>query len=389
MNPMKMTTIKVIHIIGGGEYGGAEDHIIHLLKQLKPRQIEPQVICFYDALFAKRLREAGIPVTVLDYPRFDPRLTGAISKVLKDEQPDIVHTHGVKANFFGRKAAGKVGVPLVVTTVHSLLRFDYENPFSYRMAKFLEDISRKKTDYYIAVSRRIASDLREGNVPAGKVQLISHGIDTDRFSPEPTAFSDELTMAWKDGDRDKILVGAVGRLQDVKGFSYFIDACARLDRAYPDTFTFVLIGDGPHKADLEQQVKKRKLGHVFRFAGFREDVDQCLKALDVYVSSSLSEGLGLAVMEALASGTPVITTGVGGVLDFAEDGRNALVIKEGDADEIVNAVVRIKDEPELGEAVALQGVEDIQNRFSLDKMGEETSGYYRSWLLQKQHNARS
>ena len=373
-------TLKVIHIIGGGEYGGAEDHIIQLLKQLKERDIEPQVICFYDALFSKRLREAGIPVTVLDYKRFDLRLFNGIRRVLEEEQPDVVHTHGVKANFFGRISAGKAGVPLLVTTVHSLLRYDYENPVSYRLAKFLEDATRKRSDYFVAISHTIEKELAKSKVPAEKIQLVSHGIDTKRFSPQPDAAADELGLEWKDGNQQKILIGAVGRLQDVKGFSHFIDACARLEKERPGLCRFVLIGDGPNRSALEQQVKKRKLEHCFRFAGFREDVDHCLKALDLYVSSSLSEGLGLAVMEALASGTPVVTTGVGGVTDFAVHEDNALVINPGNADEIAAALLRLIDEPELADQIKRRGVEDILKHYSLDKMGEETSGYYRKWL---------
>src|SRR5699024_5753245 len=299
--------LRVVHIIGGGEFGGAEEHIIDLLKQLKNSQVKCEVICFYDSLFAELLRELDIPVLVLDYGRFDVRLLFGLSKALKEKNPDIIHTHGVKANFFTRIAARKLKQSVVITTVHSLLKYDYSHPVSYKLASFLEMTTRARTDYFIAVSNKIKEQLLSENRKPSQVKVIHHGIDVEEFSLKEDNEAELLASEWK-GDGDPFIVGSVGRIHPVKGFSIFIDACAQLHNEYPGRFRFVLIGEGSEREALEEKVEKYGLSDVFLFAGFRKDIATCLRAFDGYVNSSLSEGLGLSVMEALATGVPVVTT---------------------------------------------------------------------------------
>jgi len=370
---------RVIHIIGGGEFGGAEDHIIHLLRELRQEGVESEVVCFYDSTFAKFLREQGVTVEVLNYGRFDIRLLFGLIKILKDKKPDIVHTHGVKANFFGRIAAKKAGISSIVTTVHSILKYDYEHPIAYRLAKILENSTRKSTDYFIAISNNIKDQLIEEGVTPSKIQIIYHGIDTNKFAPKEDGNAQALAEQCGK-TAHTFLIGAIGRLQTVKGFNYFIEACAQLHNKHPNSFRFLLIGEGPQREELEKLVKLRGLNEIFYFTGFRENVDSCLRALDCYVSSSLSEGLGLSVIEALSTGVPVVTTEVGGVKDFARHEENALVVEPQNVDQLVSAIERIRDDSEVVEKLKKQGMEDIRNSFSLDKMGKNTAFYYKKWV---------
>ena len=147
--------LRVTHIIGGGEFGGAEEHILQLLEVLKEHNITPHVICFYDSLFAKRLRERNIEVDVLAYGRFDFTLYFGLVKLLKEKQPNIVHTHGVKANFFGRLAAKKANISPVVTTVHSLLKFDYEHPVARFVVRWLKKERHRKPVFLMQILERL------------------------------------------------------------------------------------------------------------------------------------------------------------------------------------------------------------------------------------------
>lgn len=373
------SAFRVIHIIGGGEFGGAEDHIIHLLKQLHLQGIDAQVVCFYDSTFAKFLREQGITVEVLSYGRFDFRLFSALVKLLKEKNPDIVHTHGVKANFFGRLAAKKIGIYPLVTTVHSLLKYDYENPIVYRLANIMENSTRRFTDYYIAISNKIREQLLEDGVNDSKIGLIHHGIDTEKFAPREDESARALSRQWGKID-GTFLVGAIGRIQAVKGFTYFIEACSKLNQKYPNTFRFVLIGEGSQREELEKVISQEGLSDVFHFSGFREDIDSCLRALDCYVSSSLSEGLGLSVMEALSTGVPVVTTGVGGVKDFTRNEENSLVVEPKNSEHLAKAIERIYNDPNLVRTLKKQAREDITSSFSLEIMGKNTARYYKQWL---------
>lgn len=370
--------VKVTHIIGGGEFGGAEEHLLLLLTQLKKEGISPRVICFYDALFAKRLRENGIPVDVLSFGRFDFRLYFGLVRLLKEQKPDIIHTHGVKANFFGRLAAKKVGLAPIVTTVHSLLRYDYIHPVARILATLLDKSTRGLTDQYIAISEKIKAQLETERIPANKIEVIHHGIQVAKFRQVSEEERDRLAQKWGK-QKENVLVGAIGRLHKVKGFPYFVEACRKLHEEEAGRYRFVLVGDGPERKALEELVQEKGLADVFHFAGFREDVATCLHALDCYVSSSLSEGLGLAVLEALASGTPVVATGVGGVLDFARHEHNCLLVEPADSLALAHAIRRLVNDRSLAERLTRQAIIDVESKFSVEQMGAKTAHCYRKW----------
>lgn len=373
------STFRVVHIIGGGEFGGAEDHIINLLQQLRYENIHGEVICFYDSKFAKFLRELGIPVEVLSYGRFDIRLLSALEKSLKEKKPDIVHTHGVKANFFGRLAAKRLNIFPVITTIHSILKYDYRHPVAYRLAKLLEDSTRKSTDCFIAISNNMKDLLIEEGISASKIELIYHGIDVDKYAPKKDDHAISLAKQWGKTE-NTFLVGAIGRLQSVKGFDYFIRACSNLYKENPDLYRFVLVGDGPEKSDLEKLVAKEGLREVFQFAGFRDDIDSCLRALDCFVCSSHSEGLPLSVMEALATGVPVVTTYVGGIRDLVKHGKNGYAVEPRNVDQLAEAIGKVYSDSETTRKLTAQAREDMISNFSLSSMGKNTAEVYRKWL---------
>lgn len=386
--------VSVTHIIGGGEFGGAEEHLLLLLEQLKKEGVQPHVVCFYDSLFAERLREREINVDVLAYGRFDFRLLFGLARLLTQKKPDIVHTHGVKANFFGRLAAKQTGISPIVTTVHSLLRYDYINPVARLLATLLDKSTRGLSHYYIAISEKIKSQLQAERIPASKIEVVHHGIDIHKFSPQADEKAAELALQWgkeeskseesklekDESEEGKFLIGAISRLHPVKGFTYFIEACARLHQQAPDRFRFILVGDGPERQNLEKLVQQKGIADVFHFAGFRQDIPVCLKALDCYVSSSLSEGLGLSVLEALATGTPVVSTGVGGVLDFAKHEQNCLLVNPSNAEQLASSISRLVDDAGLAERLSKQAVQDIRSQFSVQQMGQKTAANYRKWL---------
>lgn len=372
-------SLRVTHIIGGGEFGGAEEHVLLLLQQLQQQHINPHVICFYDSIFAQRLRERNIEVDVLTYGRFDTRVYFGLIKLLKEKNPDIIHTHGVKANFFGRMAAKKVGLSPVVTTVHSLLKYDYNSKLVRFIVRVMEKGTRKYTNHFIAISNIIKLQLISDNIERKKIVVIHHGINTKLFAPDDDPDAKQLAINWGKLSDEQFLIGTIGRLKNVKGLDFFIEACALLHQKNPDKYRFVIVGDGVEHEKLRQLVASYHLDNVFTFAGFRTDVVSCLRAFDCYVSSSLSEGLGLAVMEALATGTPVIATAVGGVVDFASDHKNALLIPAKNPEKIMEAVCRLSEDKEFADRLSSQAVEDMKEYFSVERMGRQTAEYYRQW----------
>jgi len=374
--------LKVIHVIGGGEFGGAEQHIIQLLSLMPREGVRGKVVCFYEAGLSQALRERGIEVEVLRYGRFDWRLLSGLKEVFRRDQPDIIHTHGVKANFFARLAAREMEHIPLVTTVHSMLRFDYENRLAYTFTRMMENSTRRYNSHFIAVSNALRRSLIEEGVPMELVTAVHHGIDVEAFTPAATedhaARRAELRAAWG-LPTDAYVIGVVGRLVRIKGVDYVIRALPRIVRANPRAH-LIIIGSGPEQAGLKQLAAQLGLSRHVVFAGFRQDIADCMRAIDCFVSASMSEGLGLNVLEAMASGLPVVVTGVGGILDFTEHEVNGLVIEPRSSDQLADALIRLMGDPELAARLGRTAREHVERHFSLAGMGRRTVSVYRKLL---------
>lgn len=374
--------IKVIHVIGGGEFGGAEQHIIQLLSLLHTEGVQGKVVCFYEAGLSQALRERGIDVEVLKYGRFDVRITSGLRKVFEREQPDIIHTHGVKANFFARIAARKMEHIPLVTTVHSILRFDYENRLAYSFVRLMENSTRRYNSHFIAVSNALRRSLIDEGVPPELVTAVHHGIDVAAFAPATTpehaAQREQLRAEWR-VPNDAYAIGVVGRLVRIKGVDFMIRALPAILKAKPHAH-LVIIGSGPEEAALKQLAAQLGLTRHITFAGFRTDIAQCMRALDCFASASLSEGLGLNVLEAMSSELPAVVTGVGGILDFTEHEVNGLIVPTRSSDALAEAIIRLMDQPELAAQLARRARERVVSEFSLDSMAHRTADMYRNLL---------
>ena len=365
--------IKVIHIIGGGEYGGAEEHILQLITHMPQHKVHVKVITFYDAKFSQTLKEKGIDVFVLDqYNRFDFRIFSGLKSIFEQERPDIIHTHGVKANFFGRIAAKQSGIGKLITTVHSLLKYDYPNPIAYFITYLMEKSTRRYVTQFIAVSYAIEKQLKAEGQKEEQISVIHHGIDVDHFYvPESkNDIRQELSIP-----EDCFVVGMIARMVKVKGISDFVNAANELLKQN-QKFHFVIVGDGPEELSIHKQIQEKGLQDHFTLPGFRTDTERCLSGFDCFVSSSISEGLGLSVLEAMAAQIPVVATGVGGVLDFLKDHENGLVVPVHSPTAIANAVMQLKEDQLLREKLMKQARRDVEEKFSIERMAKDTFELY-------------
>lgn len=385
--------IKVIHVIGGGEFGGAERHILDLLTEMKHYGVQGKVVCFYEAGFSQALRERGISVTVLNYGRFDVRLAKGLRKLFLEERPDLIHTHGVKANFFARLAARHLeGVPLV-TTVHSLLKFDYESRLAYKFARLMESSSRRWNSHYISVSKAIRQSLLDEHIPPEQITVVHHGIDVDRFRPaeagdaEAEARRAAMRAEWGVPE-DAYVIGSVGRLVWVKGIDDAIRAMPAVIKANPRAH-LVIVGNGPEEPGLRALAAQLGLNKHVTFTGFRKDIPDCLRAFDCFISPSLSEGLPLNILEAMATRLPAVITGVGGILDFAEDGVNSLIVKTRSPEDLADKLIRVMRSPEYAAQLAERARERVVKDFSIRSMGRNTLRVYDRLLHLSEQNGLS
>jgi len=366
-------------VIGGGEYGGAEQHILHLVTTLPRDEVEVAVVCFYDSLFASKLREAGIRVIPLhQFGRFDPRLLQALRKTFHAFQPAVIHTHGVKANFFSRLAARTLRVPLV-TTVHSSLRYDYRGTLTYLLVSLMERGTRRWNRHYIAISEALAAILREQGVPREKISVIYNGMDLAPYRQNKLREADRtrLRAEW-DIPEHAFLFGTVARFVPVKGLPVLLEAFAQLKADEETPLFLVLVGDGPERGRLEEIVRKHRLEPRVRFAGFRQDIPACLHACDAFVHSSLYEGLGYTLIEAMASEVPVVASNVGGVKEFVFDEQTGLVVPPDNPAALRDAMERLWKSPALRETMVQNALRKVESSFSIQLMTERILALYKT-----------
>ncbi len=369
--------IKVVHMIGGGEYGGAENHIIQLIASFNPQEIDASVICFYESAFSETLREMGVEVTVLDqYHRFDPRIAWGLGPVLQKMNPDILHTHGVKANFFGRIVARRLKFMKVVTTVHSHLKHDYDQWAIKLLTYGMEYSTRRLNDYFIAVSRPIKMDLIRTGVAEERIAVIPNGIPLQKFTGvhNPKLLREELQLPG-----DALVVGTVARLRQVKGVDLLLEAAGPLCREW-NNLHLVVIGDGPERGTLEQQAKDIGITDRVDFLGFCDNVEEYLPGMDVFANTSLSEGLPVAVLEAMAAKVPVLASGVGAIPDLIQHGHNGLIVEPGSVSEIRAGLERMLRDPEWRRFMSENGFRTVKNGYTTTVMSQRNQELYKKLL---------
>lgn len=368
-------------MIGGGEFGGAEQHILNLVSTFPAAEVEVAVVCFYDSLFASKLRQAGITVVTLDqFGRFDLRLLRGLRDTFQSFQPAIIHTHGIKANFFSRLASRGLKIPLL-TTVHSSLRYDYASPLAYAIVSMMERGTRQWNRHYIAISEALASILRGQGIPARDISVIYNGMDLSPYRQSHSREADRSRMrAEWDIPADAFLFGTVARFVPVKGLPVLVDAFAKLQKDTDSSSYLVLVGDGPEREGLEHQVRELGLGSRVRFAGFRQDIPACLNACDSFVHSSFYEGLGYTIIEAMAAEVPVIASNVGGVKEFVFHEQTGLVVEPGDSSALSSAMGQLMESAQLREDMVKRALEKVESSFTIEQMTEKILALYRKLI---------
>ena len=268
-------------------------------------------------------------------------MTG-IYRFLKARRFDIVHTHSSKAGIVGRVAARWAGAPVIIHTPHGHVFYGYFGPVVTRLFLTLERWCARFTDRIITLTERGRREhLDLGVSLPEQYSVIPSGIPLENFFPDPgrgRRVRERLGIP-----PEAPVLGTVGRLTAVKDQRTLIVAAKILVDRHPD-LVVLLIGDGGLKGKLEAQTRDLGLEGRIRFLGWESDVPELLNALDVFVLCSLNEGMGRALVEAMASGLPVVATNVGGLPDMVEEGVSGCLVPAGAPDALAAAVSRMLDD---------------------------------------------
>lgn len=354
---MSRTVIELYH---GGWSGGTAAYLTTLLPHLDPERYRPLYLGFSGDPGLKRLADAGVPTREVSSR---PELVS----VARTSGAAIVHTHGVRANAEGRLLKRVSGTRQVVT-VHSRLDQDYRSPLRRLAARMMDDPGLKGVSAIIAVSGAIREDLIARGAPARSIFVVESG-SPEAASPWTRA---ELHRAFAISD-DHLVLACVARHHPVKGLDILLRALGVLSRD-PRTPPFVtlLFGEGPETDALREQARQEGLEGRIQFLGYRADVRDVLSGADLFVLPSRAEGFGLAALEAMAAGVPVLATAVGNLPALLDGGRIGVLVPGEDHSALAAGILGVLQDPTRRATLRTLARDRYEERFTPDVMATRT-----------------
>jgi glycosyltransferase involved in cell wall biosynthesis len=361
-----MRKIKVLQLVEDMRLGGLERFIAMLAEGLDKEKYDVEVWCIAEGgSVADELKKAGVQVRVLGIPTYhSPSAILKLTREVKKAAPDIIHTHGYFASTIGRIAAKLAGAPVVITHLHttfSLRRFR-----NVAIDRFLNLF----TDKIICISKEVRDTfINAGYRIEGKAVVIYTGVDSRKY-------------ALSDHDGTHNVLSIVASLFPHKGHAYLLEAVSMLAKDFPD-LTLQVIGEGCLRNELEETCKALGLSSRVRFLGKRNDIPELLSRSSLFVLPSLREGLGVAIIEAMASGLPVVASDVGGIKEVVADGLSGLLCPPGDAEALARAIRRLLSDPQMMERMGRRGREICEERFRVETMLEKVGTLYTELVKEK------
>jgi len=339
MNPPPL----IAHVVFSLSTGGLENGLVNIINRIAPESYRHVIVCITGADgFAARITAPGVDIIQMHKREgHDIDFYRRLRRLLQQLRPAIVHSRNLAALETQLCGLGISGLRRVHGE-HGREIGDVDG--SNRKYLMFRRCMRPLIDRYIAVSRDLESWLitRVGVRPE-RVTQIYNGVDHERFRPRNVKPLALLPQHWRKQD-DMLIVGTVGRLTPVKDHASLLHAAAILRREHPDLgrrLRLLLVGDGPLRGELEAQVAARGLEEVVWLAGDRQDVPDLLQLMDVFALPSLGEGISNTVLEAMASGLPVVATAVGGNLELVRDGENGALVPSADPAALSGAIARV------------------------------------------------
>lgn len=364
----------ILHIIDSNGFGGGERYLSDLVRYASDDFIHVVMLPGKGHLKTE-LDGLRVDSAVIDLSRrFSVTGLKNLNYLMRYYKPSIVHSHGYRANIHSRLSAKTIGIPHICTVHVSL--FDYiDTPFFLRwMYRFAERFTAIFSEKIICISKAMYRDTIKLGVNKKKIIYIPNGVDLNRFYPrEPN----KNLLKEIIGDREGPVIGTIGRAVTEKGQLYLIQALVPLKKGFPD-LTCLIFGDGPLLPDLKRAASISGISDMCIFPGVREDIEEVYPLLDLFVLPSLREPFGLVLIEAMASGKPVIATDSGGPMDFIKSGDNGLLVQPKDPAAIAEAIKLILSNPEKRKQIALTGYWDVKEKYDIRNTVHKIEDVYRS-----------
>ena len=386
-----MKKIKIIHPITRLILGGAQQNTMETCNHLNPDRFSAQIISGADTgpegELISEVRQRGIPLTIIPelirapHPVKDFIALKKMTAYFKAEKPHIVHTHSSKAGILGRWAARRAGVPVIVHTVHGWGQNKYQSFMKRNLFVFLEKRAEKITDRLIVVSYLNAEKgLKDKIGSQEKYTTIHSSIDINLFG---NCGSDIKSLKKKLGlNPEAPVVGTVGRFSEQKNPCDFVRMAAAVKKKVPEA-EFIIVGDGPLRFETENFIKTLGLSKDIVIPGLRTDIAALIGCMDVFVLTSLWEGLPRVIPQAMAGGVPVVANAVDGVCEVIREGENGFVVQPGEVSLMAEKIVKLLLNSSLKKDIGRRGRQTAEKEFSLKDMIDKIENLYEELLAGK------
>ena len=357
--------MNVVHLMASPFVGGPERQVLGLAQALPPNY-RSAFLSFAEGGRARPLLEAArrLGCDAIELRHNTPHVGRAVREVaehLRRLRADVLCTSGYKPDLVGWRAARRAGVP-VVAIAHGWTAVTWK----VRLYEALDRFILRFFDAVVCVSAAQADRVR-------RPVVIHNGIDAGIFDKPDPGCPERVRALFGPSFRPACVVGAAGRLSPEKGFDLFVEAAALVARAHANV-GFLLCGDGPLRGALERRIGELGLAERFVLAGFRSDLHALLPGWDLAVLPSHTEGLPVAVLEALAAGVPVVATAVGGTPEVVEDGVCGFLVPPADPVALARRIAELLADDEVRRRLGQSGRQRVRTEFSLEVQAE---GYRR------------
>jgi glycosyltransferase involved in cell wall biosynthesis len=372
---MQDNRIKVLKFLTNFNIGGTERQFVQLVQQMDLDRFDLHVSCFArSGSFLPLVEARGIPLSTFSIRRLYSPATWMrmlqFAHYLRWNRFQVVHAYGFYPNSFAVPAARLAGVPVVIASIRDT------GEVLAAEKRHVQKAVCKLATCVLANADAVKSQLIRDGYDARRLTVIRNGVDLPRLDRQEQAgpIRQEFGITG-----DSPIVAVLARLNEMKGIQYFLDAVPAVLRLFPKT-RFLIVGDGPARAELQSYSEKSGFGNAVVFTGFRMDVPEILKATSISVLPSLSEGLSNVLIESMAAGVAVVATAVGGNPEIVDDGTTGILIPPRDAGAIAHAITQILSNPENAARMGSAGRERIERRFSMGRAVHETQRLYTSLL---------
>jgi len=347
-----MEKMKVMHLISGGDSGGAKTHLFELFDRLTAK-CDITVVCLMKGVFYNEILEKDVETLLFEQKnRFDLSVVKKIACEIRTRGTDILHVHGARANFIAMFLKKHISIP-VVSTIHSDPLLDFDSFVKKLVFKNLNLISLKKIDYFITVSDNFKDMMISRGFRPNSLYPVYNGMNFEHIPKEITS---REAYAQKHGlslDSNLIYIGIAARFDLVKGVDVFIRGAAEASRANPN-LRFVIAGDGAEKENLVNLVKSLGVEDVVRFLGFERDIYGFLNFIHINTLTSFCESFPYSMLEGAAMKKPMVASRVGGIPHLVRDGVTGYLFES-------------KNHKEMAEKLLLLA----SDRSEIERMGEE------------------